>query len=120
MLKERREAVENVTAAFLDMERTAEESLILGAGCVLTMLEQRRKAKLPIETGADALALVGQGVAHSAAAFASYAKAHPGLTATRVRMDEGDGGDGGAFGPTPTASNVPFGDRPDLRVVKAA
>lgn len=118
MLRERREAIANVTGAFLDMERTAEEALILGAQCVLTMLEQRRKAKLPIETGADALALVGEGVAHAAAAFAAYANAHPKLTKTRVSMDEGDG-DGPMFGPTPTTNNVPFGERPELKVVAA-
>lgn len=58
MLKERRAAVETVTAAFLPTEHAAEQVAILGARCIATMIEQRRAAHLPLDTGAEALSLV--------------------------------------------------------------
>ena len=76
MLKERRAAVENVTAAFLPVERSAEATAALGARCIATMIEERAKANLPIGTGADAIALVADAVQLSPAARAKFVEAH--------------------------------------------
>ena len=76
MLKERRAAVENVAAAFLPVEKAAESTAALGARCIATMIEERAKANLPINTGADAIALVADAVNLSLAARAKFIEAH--------------------------------------------
>ncbi|WP_294235183.1 hypothetical protein [uncultured Sphingomonas sp.] len=76
MLKERRLAVENVKAAFLPVERSAETTAALGARCVATMIEERSKANLPIATGAAAMGLVSEALQLSLAARAKFIEAH--------------------------------------------
>lgn len=76
MLRERREAVENVKAAFGDMERSAEHTVKLAALTVITMMEERAKAKLPLDTGTDALTLVAEGVGHAVKAHVAIVTAH--------------------------------------------
>lgn len=76
MLKERRTAVENVKAAFLHVEGSAETTAALGARCVATMIEERAKANLPIATGSAAMGLVSEALQLSLAARAKFIEAH--------------------------------------------
>lgn len=65
MLNERRLAVDTVAAAFLPTERAAEQTAILGARCIAAMIEQRVAAGLPLDTGAEAFALVTDATFHA-------------------------------------------------------
>lgn len=102
MLKERLAAADTVKAAFLPTEQSAEEVVVLGANCLLTMLQARRSAQLPIETGAEALAHVGRGVALAAEAFAQFALAHPHLRAVPAQIGISN------YGTTETVAIRPF------------
>ncbi len=76
MLKERRTAVQNVKAAFLPVERSAETTAALGARCVAIMIEERANANLPIATGAAAMGLVTEALQLALAARAKFIEAH--------------------------------------------
>jgi hypothetical protein len=76
MLNERRLAVETVAAAFLPTERAAEQTAILGARCIAAMIEQRGAAGLPLDTGAEAFALVTDATFHALKARAALINAH--------------------------------------------
>ncbi|WP_347093298.1 hypothetical protein [Sphingomonas parapaucimobilis] len=112
MLKERRNAVETVKAAFLPVERSAEATAALGARCVATMIEERAKANLPISTGAAAMALVTEGLQLSLAARAKFVEAHVLLGA--VSSEIGVTSYGGDECP-PNQASLP--DEPKLRSV---
>ena len=58
MLKQRREAVARVAADFLKLEAAADQAAILGAECLRTMIDVRGAARLPIDTGLDAIQMV--------------------------------------------------------------
>lgn len=102
LARRRQKSVDRVKTAFLDCERTAEEAAILSARCMLLMLEERRSSRMPIETGADALAHVADGIAHAGRAFAALAKAHPHLRVIPAQLDIVD------FGTSESEDNKPF------------
>lgn len=115
MLKNRRDAVEAVAEAFRDTERTAEEATILGAQCLITMLEARSNARLPIETGADALVMIAEGTVHATRAYAAFAKAHPLLKMIPSQIGVT------SYGTTPSEDNKAFtGATTKLNVVASA
>lgn len=55
MPKTRTEAVLNVKSAFLPAERSAESAAAQGARCIAVIIEERKRARLPFDTAAEAL-----------------------------------------------------------------
>ena len=113
MLKERRAAVDNVKAAFLPVERSAEATAALGARCIATMIEERASANLPLNTGAAAIALVADAVQLSLAARAKFIEAHEllGRLPSKIGVKNFGGGE--------CPPNEPFTSA-ELRLVPAA
>lgn len=58
MLKQRREAVAQVSADFLKAEAAIDQAARRAAACMATMLDQRAAANLPLRTGLKALELM--------------------------------------------------------------
>ena len=98
----RRNSVNKVKTAFLNCERTAEESLILISRCMLLMLEERRNNKMPIETGADAVIHMADAIAYAGRTFAALAKAHTYLRVIPADLKIYD------FGTSESEDNRPF------------
>ena len=81
MLKQRRTAVDTVTAAFLSTEQYAEQTAASASRCIAVMIEQRAAANLPIDTGADALQLIAEGAELALKARQRFVAAHKHLSA---------------------------------------
>lgn len=79
MLRERETAVANVASVFRIAERSIEQAAIAGARCIATMMEERANANLPVETGADQLKLIAEGVRSAVEAHVAFVTAHRGL-----------------------------------------
>ena len=76
MLKERRNAVANVGAAFLEAEKAADDAAARGARCVAIFIEERGRANLPPQIGRRALDLLGEGARQALAARQCFVEAH--------------------------------------------
>jgi len=76
MPKTRIEAAHAVAQAFFPAEQAAQNSAAQGARCITTIIEQRIKAQLPPQTGAEALALIATATSQAVAAANSFADAH--------------------------------------------
>ncbi|WP_342250111.1 hypothetical protein [Sphingomonas sp. OTU376] len=76
MPKTRIEAAQAVAQAFFPAEQAAQDSAAQGARCIATIIEQRIKAQLPPQTGAEALALIATATGQAVAAANSFADAH--------------------------------------------
>ncbi len=79
MLKERLSAAHAVRAAFLDAERSQDDAAINAARCLLTALEQRRDAKLPVTIAAAALDRFARAAHFAVQARNELMLAHPEL-----------------------------------------
>lgn len=76
MLKQRRAAIQNVSNAFLPAERSMEQAAMQMASCIAVMIEQRKAANLPIDTGADQLEMLAEASYLATQAHVRVAKAH--------------------------------------------
>lgn len=72
----RRAAADAVKIAFLPVEKAAQLNAAAAGQCIATMIEQRFRARLPANVGADALAFVAKGVELQVAAANAFADAH--------------------------------------------
>lgn len=72
----RRSIVATVAAAFIPAEQGAEAAARNGANCMTVMMDQRRAALLPAQTGSEALVLIATGTRLAAEAQAQFAAAH--------------------------------------------
>ena len=108
MLKQRREAATAVAHDFLATERAVESAAEHAAKCIGTMVEQRAKANLPLDVGAEALVLLAEGLNDMLAARRKVFEAHKHLAQlpAALRMPPMDFGDTGcpdqALDPTGT------------------
>jgi hypothetical protein len=115
MLKERLTATREVRATFLAAEQAQEYAAIEATRCVLTALEQRRAANLPLNTGLDTIQRLSRAAQLSVEARNELIRAHAEL----VRLPEQIGltprmvGDVGECPPLPEGN----GDASHLRVV---
>jgi len=91
----RTEACATVAGAFLPVEQMAQIAAADAAKCLAVMIEQRIRAQLPADVGAEALALVAEAVQHQVAAANAFAGAHRMLAEIRDRL----GVDLTAYGP---------------------
>jgi hypothetical protein len=76
MLKERRAAAEAVRSSFLPAEQSQDRAAIQAARCLVTALEGRASANLPIGTALDAIAHLSRGTALAVEARQSFIEAH--------------------------------------------
>lgn len=76
MLKHRLAAVQAVRAEFLPAEQATENSVVFGARCIATMVEQRAAAGLPLTIGLDELDLMLEAVKAAVAARRAMLTAH--------------------------------------------
>ena len=81
MLKQRRDAATAVAHDFLAAERAVEAAAEHAAKCIGTMVEQRAKANLPLDIGAEALVLLAEGLNDMLAARRKVFEAHRHLAA---------------------------------------
>lgn len=86
MIKERQIAVFNVTNAFLDAERAAENAAASGARFITIAIEERRRLKLHPATGSAALRVAGRAVVDALSSHGSFAEAHSLLTELRREL----------------------------------
>lgn len=76
MLNQRLKAALAVRGSFVDAENAADIAATKAAACVAQMLASRAEAKLPVNTGIEALAHVSEGAALMVKARASFIEAH--------------------------------------------
>lgn len=81
--KTRTEAGFAVADAFLPVEHMAQTAAADGAKCLAVMIEQRMRARLPADVGAEVLTLVAEAVQHQVAAANAFAGAHKRLAELR-------------------------------------
>lgn len=116
MPKTRREAAKAVADAFLPLEMTVQNSAANAARCVATLIEQRLRARLPLNYGAEAIALTSQGAQHLVLAANAFANAHAHLheLGEKLHVEE-------LFGPQSpeTPEEQPLGIAARLELVKA-
>jgi hypothetical protein len=76
MLKERRAAAEAVRSSFLPAEHSQDQAAIQAARCLVTALEGRANANLPLGTALGAIAHLSRGTALAVEARQSFIEAH--------------------------------------------
>ncbi|MES1972942.1 MAG: hypothetical protein V4472_10835 [Pseudomonadota bacterium] len=114
MRKARVAAVTAVKQEFLTAEQAQDDATISAARCVATMLEARRDANLPLNTGIEALAEMSRAVTLSLEARACIIRAHPMLAALPGQIGITGYGDGLPCPPVDAPSGE---DRAPLRAV---
>ncbi|WP_380784820.1 hypothetical protein [Sphingomonas sp. R86521] len=115
MPKTRDSAVNNVKSVFLPAEKSAESAAAHGARCIAVMIEERARARLPLDLGADALDHVVKGTNLAIEARRHFLTAHA-LLATLP----GEIGATVAYGPDdcpPNQAQLGTDHAPTLRVV---
>jgi len=115
MLKERLNAAREVRATFLAAEQAQENAAIEAVRCVLTALEQRRAANLPLNTGLETIQRLSRAAQLSVEARNELVRAHPELAGitTQIGLTTRMIGDVGECPPVPEGN----GDAAHLRVV---
>lgn len=83
MLKQRREATNDVTRDFLQAELATDQAAAHAALCMTTMLQARQNANLPVATGLEAIRLVSEGTAALVRARQAFVEAHSVLVDVR-------------------------------------
>lgn len=83
MLNQRRRAADTVACDFRNVETATDEAARLAAVCLATMLQQRTEAKLPVDTGLEALQLVSEAAAGLVVARQRLVQAHKALVDVR-------------------------------------
>lgn len=81
MLNQRLTAARNVRVTFLTAEEAQDAAAIHAARCVLTALEERSASKVPLGTGAEAIAHLSRAAQLSIEARNELILAHPKLAA---------------------------------------
>ncbi|MGY4395651.1 hypothetical protein ACVWZA_000812 [Sphingomonas sp. UYAg733] len=117
MLKERRQANDIVTRDFLQAEAATDRAATQAAQCMVTMLQARQNANLPVGTGIEALRLVSEGASALVKARQSFVEAHRILAEVRAEIGlTRSFGDTGECPPTEPTGEI---DAP-FRLVSAA
>jgi len=76
MVNARRALAANVTATFLPLELSADETAAQALRCVATLIEVRRNAGLAVTAGEDVLATIHEGCKLAFEAQALFRRAH--------------------------------------------
>ncbi|QNA86171.1 hypothetical protein G4G27_20935 [Sphingomonas sp. So64.6b] len=100
MLKERRQANDIVTRDFLQAEAATDRAATQAAQCMVTMLQARQTANLPVGTGIEALRLVSEGASALVKARQSFVEAHRILADVRAEIGITGYGDSSECPPT--------------------
>jgi hypothetical protein len=89
------QAIRAVTRQLLDAEKAVEDSAITLPRCIATIVEVRRDARMPFDTGRDAIALLNQAQHHALKMRECMIDGHAMLKALPATLD----GSGDGFGP---------------------
>ncbi len=85
MLNQRHEVAKAIASELLPSEREVDAAIVRNAKLTITVIEGRRKCKLPLDTGQEALTLVANATARLVEAKGLLARAH---CAFRETQDE--------------------------------
>lgn len=86
MPRTRGSAMSNVKNAFLPAENSAESAAALGARCIAVLIEERARARLPLDVGAEALAAVVEATNYALQARERFLSAHSMLAKIAVDL----------------------------------
>lgn len=115
MSKTRTDAAEKVKSSFLPAERSAESAAVHGARCIAVMLEERTRARLPLDAGQEALEHVVRATNLALEAHRHFSDAHRLLATLSEQI-----GVTTAYGPDDCPPNKPLAEATfitELRVV---
>ncbi len=84
------QAIRVVTRQLLDAEKAVEESAITLPRCIATIVEARRDARMPFDTGRDALALLNEAQGHALKMRECLIESHAMLKALPATLDSGE------------------------------
>jgi hypothetical protein len=83
LLNQRHEVAKAIASELLPSEREVDAAIVRNAKLTITAIEGRRKCKLPLDTGQEALTLVANATVRLVEAKGLLAKAHHAFRATQ-------------------------------------